>query len=142
MLHCTHSVAPIAVVALVNFILSWLWYSPLLFAKPWLIALGLDPNRGPKDMTDAEKKRMPFLFLGGVASSVLRATSLAVLVSSLGAKSFGEGAAIGLLTWAGFALTYSFDTLWEGRKGKVLLINNGLLVLTHAVFGGVLAVWG
>ena len=142
MLQCTHSVAPIALVALANFLLSWVWYSPLLFAKPWMIALGLDPNRGAKDMTDAEKRRMPFLFLGGALSSVLRATALAVLASSLGAKTFSDGAAIGLLTWAGFALTYSFDTLWEGRKGKVLLINNGLLVLTHATFGGVLAIWG
>jgi hypothetical protein len=48
---------------------------------------------------------------------------------------------VGLVLWAGFALTHSLNTLWEGRKPVVLVINNGLYLLTYLVYGGVLAVW-
>ena len=32
-------------------------------------------------------------------------------------------------------------TLWEGRSPVVLLINNGLFLLTYVVFGAILGVW-
>ena len=35
---------PLIVLALVNFFLSWIWYSPVSFAKPWMKALGIDPK--------------------------------------------------------------------------------------------------
>ena len=34
----------VLVAAVVVFILGWLWYSPLLFYKPWMRLRGLDPN--------------------------------------------------------------------------------------------------
>jgi hypothetical protein len=131
----------VAAVAVANFFLSWLWYSPLLFARPWMRALGLDPNRGPKDMTDAEKKKMPFLFLSGAVSSLLKAVGLACAVATVGSQDFGAGAVVGLLLWAALTLPASLDTLWEGRKGLVLLINNGLFALSYALFAGLLAAW-
>src|SRR5213596_1360925 len=33
----------VLVAAVVVFVLGWLWYSPLLFFKPWMRARGLDP---------------------------------------------------------------------------------------------------
>ena len=129
---------PLAVLSFANFVLSWLWYSPLLFAKPWMKALGIDPQH---QMSEAEKKRMPFLFLNGIAASVLVVYGMMVLVNSVGAASFAQGALAGLFVWAGFALTHSMSTMWEGRKIVVLVINNGLFLLSYAVYGGILAVW-
>ena len=132
------SVLPLVAVAAANFILSWLWYSPLLFMKPWARALGFE---GKTEMTDQEKKAMPFLFLNGVAASLILAYGLQVVVHSIGAATFAEGVLIGAVLWAGFALTQSLNTLWEGRKPVVLVINNGLFLLTYALFGGLVAVW-
>jgi hypothetical protein len=132
------SVLPLVVVAVVNFFLSWLWYSPVLFMKPWAIALG---TYGKKEMTEAEKKAMPFLFLSGLIASFILSYGLQVLVHSLGATSFGAGLLVGVAAWVTFALTHSLSTLWEGRKPIVLVINNGLYLLTYAVFGGLVAVW-
>lgn len=131
----------VAALAVVNFFLSWIWYSPLLFARPWMVALGKDPNRGMQDMTEAEKAQMPLLFANGIVSSFLLAFVLAVLVLSLGAKDFAAGATIGALVWFGCTLTGSLGTLWEGRNPKVLLINNGLFALTYIVYAGILAAW-
>jgi hypothetical protein len=132
------NLAPLFAVAVANFLLSWLWYSPLLFAKPWAKALGLDIEKG---MTEEDKKRMPMLFASGIFSSFALSFALQVLIYSLGASTLGQGALIGALAWFGFALTGSLGTLWEGRKPTVLLVNNGLFFVSYAVFGGIIAVW-
>jgi hypothetical protein len=138
MLRFEVAVLPLIVVAFVNFFLSWLWYSPALFMKPWATALG---TYGKKEMTEAEKKAMPFLFLSGLASSFILSYGLQVVVHSLGAADFLGGMAVGVVAWFAFALTHSLNTLWEGRKPVVLVINNGLFLLTYALFGGLVAVW-
>jgi len=132
------SFVPLIVLSLANFVLSWLWYSPVLFAKPWMKALGIEQNH---EMTDAEKKAMPWLFVNGLGASLLVVYGMMVLVNSLGASGFLQGALAGLVVWAGFAVTHSLNTLWEGRKPVVLVINNGLFLLTYAVYGGILSVW-
>jgi hypothetical protein len=128
----------LVLLSVVNFFLSWIWYSPLLFAKPWMKGLGRSPDHA---MTDQEKKEMPWLFASGLVSSFLLVYALTVLVNSLWATDFLSGMCVGSFVWAGFALTHSLNTLWEGRKPVVLTINNGLFLLSYALFGGVLAVW-
>jgi hypothetical protein len=132
------SALPFVVIAVVNFFLSWLWYSPVLFMKPWAMALG---TYGKKEMTAEEKKAMPFLFISGFISSLLLSYGLQVIVHSIGATTFFGGLAVGVLAWATFALTHSLNTLFENRKPIVLAINNGLFLLSYAVYGGVLAIW-
>jgi hypothetical protein len=132
------SILPFIVVAIANFFLSWVWYSPALLMKPWAMALG---TYGKKEMTEKEKKAMPFLFLCGLLASLILSYGLQVVVHSMGAETFGGGLLVGLVLWAVFALTHSLNTLWEGRKIIVLVINNGLFLLTYAVFGGLVAVW-
>jgi len=138
MINFSVSILPLCALTLANFILSWLWYSPVLFAKPWMKALGTD---GAHEMTEAEKKRMPFLFVSGLISSLLLVYGMMVVVHSLGIEGFWSGLLAGVVVWAGFCVTHSLNTLWEGRKPIVLLINNGLFLLTYAAFGGILAVW-
>jgi len=138
MLDFSVSIAPLVVLSLGNFVLSWLWYSPVLFAKPWMKALGMD---GKHTMTDAEKKAMPWLFVNGLLASVIVVYGMMVLVNSLDAEAFAQGALVGLVVWAGFAVTHSLNTLWEGRKPVVLVINNGLFLFSYVLYGGILAVW-
>ena len=138
MLDFNVTIAPLIVLSLVNFVLSWVWYSPVLFAKPWMKALGMDEKH---EMTDAEKKAMPWLFVNGLAASVIVVYGMMVMVNSIGAESFLQGAIVGLVIWAGFALTHSLNTLWEGRKLVVLVINNGLFLFSYVLYGGILAVW-
>jgi hypothetical protein len=126
------------VIAFVNFFLSWLWYSPVLFAKPWAAALGLKMDG---QMTDAQKKEMPFLFLSAIVSSLLFTYLLYVFILTLGATTALQGATIGAFLYLGFSLTGSLNTVWEGRKMIVLLINNGLFLLTFAGFGAIFALW-
>ncbi len=138
MLQFQPSVLPLIVIAIVNFFLSWIWYSPVLFLKPWATALG---TYGKKEMTEKEKQAMPFLFLSGLIASFILSYGLQVVVHSMGATDFASGLLVGVVVWAAFALTHSLNTLWEGRKPVVLVVNNGLFLLTYALFGGLVAVW-
>lgn len=131
---------PVVVVAVVNFALSWLYYSPAVpWFQAWQRGVGMDPNK--KEMTEEDRKAMPRLMGGALVATFLMAYGLQILIHSLKAEDFGTGASIGLVAWFTFALTHSLNTQFEGRKPIVLLINNVLYLATYVVYGGVLAVW-
>ncbi len=140
MIDFSFSVLPVVVVAIVNFALSALVFSP---AMPWFAAwakgVGADPSK--REMSEADRKGMPILMLGAVLSSFLVAYGLDVLVRNLGISNFTEGAMLGILAWAAFVVTQLLNSRFEGRKNVVLLINAILYLVTYAGFGGLLAVW-
>jgi hypothetical protein len=127
-------------VAFANFLVSWLYYSPMApWFKAWVVGIGGDPEkRGP---TEAEKREMPLLMGGALLSSFLLSYGLQVLVRSLGASGFWNGALVGTVAWLAFAVTHSLNTRFEGRKPRVLLINNGLYFFSYAAFAGLIAAW-
>src|SRR5947207_13773970 len=100
----------VLVAAVVVFILGWLWYSPLLFYKPWMRLRGLDPNAA---MAGA---KMPG---GKLVVELLRCLVLAYviarLVALLGVSSWMGGLHFGFLLWIGFPLIL--------LTGSVLLYN-------------------
>ena len=140
MLDFSVSWVPFLVIGLVNFVVSWLYYSPVVpWFKAWQIGVGVDPNK--KEMTDDEKKAMPRLFGGAIVATFLLPYGLQVLVHSLKAADFGTGALIGLVAWLTFSVTHSLNTQFEGRKPLVLVINNVLYLVTYVVYAGILAAW-
>ena len=140
MLDFSVSWLPLVVVAVTNFFLSWIYYSPVApWFKAWQIGVGMDPNK--KEMTEQDKKDMPRLMLGALVATFLFAYGLQVVVHSLKAGDFLTGLLLGVVVWATFAVTHSLNTQFEGRKPSVLVINNVLYLVTYAVYGGILAVW-
>jgi len=134
------SVWPFVTVALANFILSWLYYSPAApWFKAWQLGVGVDPAK--QTMTEEETKIMPFLFGGAFLSTLLLSYGLQIVVHSFGATDFRTGALAGAVLWAAFSVTHSLSTLFEGRKPQVLLINTVLYLVTYAGFGGLIALW-
>jgi len=134
------SVFPLLTVAFANFFLSWLYYSPAApWFKAWQIGVGADPAK--KEMSEEDKKAMPRLMGGAALSSLLFAFGLQVVVRGLGARGFVAGALVGILAWAGFVVSHSLNTQFEGRKPIVLIINNAHYLISYALFGGILAIW-
>jgi hypothetical protein len=121
-----------------NFFLSWFWYSKAAFGGIWARAVGMNMEA---PMTDEQKKKMPMLMAGALIASFALSFGLQILIHSLGATEFGQGALIGVLCWLAFALSGSLGTLFEGRSAIVIQINNGLFLVTYALFGGILAAW-
>lgn len=140
MLDFSLSLVPFLVIGVVNFFLSWLYYSPAVpWFKAWQTGIGLDPEK--KEMTEEDKKAMPRLMIGAAAATFLLSYFLQVVIHSVKAADFVSGAVTGAVLWAGFALTVGLNSQFEGKKPVVLVINSVLYLITYAVYGGVLAVW-
>lgn len=140
MLHFQVSILPLITVAVANFFLSWLYYSPAVpWFKIWQKGVGMDPNK--REMSAEDRKRMPLLMGGAVVATFLFSYGLQVIVHATGAVTFASGACIGSILWLCFAIPHSLNTLFEGRKVSVLVLNNILYALTYAAFGGLVAVW-
>ncbi len=103
------------------------WYSPILFANPWMEALG----KKPEEMGDPMKAMaaMPF-------NVIATAFVIAFLMSALSLSGALSGIILGTLVWAGFALTSHVNLfLFEGRKTSLFLINIGHLWVTYVLMG-------
>jgi uncharacterized membrane protein len=134
------SIFPLLTVAAANFILSWLYYSPMVpWFKSWQKGIGMDTTK--TEMTEEDKKNMPRLMGGALLATFLFSYGLQVIIHSLKAEDFFTGALIGFVIWFAFALTQSFNTQFEGRKPIILLINNVWYIITYCLFGGIIAVW-
>ena len=121
-----------AVVA--NMALGALWFSPILFVKPWLAAAG---------MSEAQMKAgMPKALAVDLVGSLVMAFVLAHAVKYTGAQGIAQGAAVGFLNWLGFvAVTTLSATLHEHRPLKLWLIANGYRLVGLVVMGAILAAW-
>ena len=140
MLDFSVSVWPLLVVAVANFFLSWIYYSPAVpWFKAWQKAVGMDPNK--TEMTDEDKKAMPGLMFGALVATFLLAYGLQVVVHSLKVTDFWGGALVGVVLWAAFALTQGLNARFEGKKASLLVINGVWYLVTYAGFGGLVAVW-
>ena len=140
MLHFEISWLPFAVVAVANFFLSWIYYSPAVpWFRSWQVGIGMDPNK--KEMTEEDRKAMPRLMGGAAVATLIFAYGLQVVIHSLGAADFWSGCLAGVVIWITFAVTHSLNTQFEGRKPVVLVINNVWYLITYVVYGGLLAVW-
>src|ERR1700751_853980 len=105
--------------ALVKFFLGWLWYSPVLFLKPWMRLVGLDETQMKAGMGKA-------IFFELVGSFVM-AFVLLHAVHYAGATSLAQGAAVGFFNWLGFVVVTTMGgVLFEKRPVKLFLINVGL----------------
>ena len=122
--------------ALILWFLGAAWYSPALFAKPWMAIIGIDPQN--KDKNKSMMAGMISSFIG----DLILAFVLAHIVLWSGADSYGWGAFIGFLAWLGFFAAPSFPQgIYEGRPFKLFAINMGYWLVGLMIVGGLLAVW-
>ena len=121
------------VAGVLGFFVGGLWYSKLMFLKPWQADTGIDEgHRG--DISEATR------FIGGVVLSAVAAIVFAIFLGpapGLG-RAVGWGVAIGL---AFITTSFGIQHLFEGRSARVALINGGYHTAQFAIFGLVLGLW-
>ena len=135
--HVHHHLNHLAIItsAVILWVLGAAWYSPALFAKPWMALLGITP--------DPSKKKD---LMGGMIASFIGDLILALVLAHLvvwsGASTIGWGAFIGFLAWLGFIAAPNFPQgLYENRPFKLFLINSGYWFVGLLIVGALLAVW-
>jgi hypothetical protein len=130
----------ILVAALSTMVVGFLWYSPLLFAKPWMREMGYDPN--DKAKTEAMKKSAGPAYAGSMVASLISAFILALFLHWLRAESIQYGLLIGFHVWLGFVATVQFtDALFTKKSMTLFAINTGYQLVCYLVMSAILTAW-
>ena len=130
----------VLVAAVATMILGFLWYSPLLFAKPWTLAMGYDPN----DKAKMEEMRKGAGKLYGITfvASLISAFVLAKIIDVTTVNSALYGMKIGFAVWLGFVTTVQLtSTLFKKRPIKLYWIDTGYQLVCYLAMGAILAKW-
>jgi len=121
-------------------ILGFVWYSPALFAKPWMREMGYDLNDKAK-LKEMQKSVGPtygIAFLAGLVSAFM----LGKILSITPIDSALYGMKLGFGVWLGFVATVQLTgALFMKSSMKLLAINTGYQLVCYLVMGAVLAVW-
>ncbi|HZE94243.1 MAG TPA: DUF1761 domain-containing protein [Gemmatimonadales bacterium] len=131
------SFLPVLVAAVVVFVLGWLWYSPLLFYKPWMRLRGLDPVAAM-----AGAKMPGGKLLVELVRCLLLAYVIARFVALLGISSWLMAVHFGFMVWIGFpVIILAGSVLWENTPWKVAAIHAGDWLVKLLVISVIVTLW-
>ncbi len=123
----------VIVTAAVPVVLGALWYSPAMFARSWLEAVG----RTRDEMSGAEMG-----YVLSALGALLTSYALARIERWAEVDDVVNGALVGLLVWLGFVATVlAVTTYFGGRPAKLWLINAGYQLVSLVAMGGILGTW-
>ncbi|HET8921678.1 MAG TPA: DUF1761 domain-containing protein [Candidatus Acidoferrum sp.] len=130
----------IFVAAVSTMVVGFLWYSPLLFAKPWMREMGYDPD--DKAKTEEMKKSAGPAYAGSMVASLISAFTLALILHGLHAGDLHFGLMASFHIWLGFVATVQFtDALFTKKSMKLFAINTGYQLACYLVMGTILTLW-
>lgn len=121
-----------------NFVIGMAWYSPLLFAKPWMKAMGHTADSLKNAQKDMPKTLAISFVAGLLMAFVLQHSSV------FAGEYFGmQGAALGLMTafwsWLGFIAPVQLTGwLFEKKPFRLFLINTGYQLVAMLAMGIIL----
>ena len=121
-------------------ILGFVWYSPALFAKPWMREMGYDLNDKAKlkEMQKSAGATYGIAFLAGLVSAFM----LAKILSITPIDTALYGMKLGLGVWLGFVATVQLTgALFMKSSMRLFAINTGYQLACYLVMGAILAVW-
>lgn len=129
-----HNHLAIWIVIVAHQILGFVWYAPQLFLNPWLEGQGKTYSQfTPPD---------PIQIIWAIATTIINVYVLSWLVGKLGAKTFMDGAKIGIILFVGISLLdVAAHYKFLGIKDTVLFIDLGLIFINTVLTAGVLAAW-
>ncbi len=128
----------VLVVAVVGFLLGWLWYA-VLFGKLWVTEMKITPEQ-----IAAEKAKggSGVYFIKGFLFTLLSTFGLAVLLQAYGVPNWKHGAAVAAFVGV-FMVTIRYFNLagWEKKSVKLQVINGGHEVVLYIIQGAILGLW-
>ncbi len=130
----------VLVAALATMVVGFLWYSPLLFARPWMRLMGHDPDDKAK-IAEMQKSAGPTYALSLIAS-VLAAAMLGKIIAIATVHTALYGMKFGLGVWLGFVTTVQLtNALFSKQPAKLYAINTGFQLVCYMVMGAILGAW-
>jgi hypothetical protein len=130
----------VLVCAIATMVIGFIWYSPILFATPWMRLMGIDPNDKAK-LAELQKGAGKMYALSFVAS-IVSAVVLAKIIVVTSVISIPYGMKVGFAVWLGFVTTVRLTgALFSKQPSKLYLINTGYQLACYLAMGAILAKW-
>ena len=127
------SFLPIIVAIVLNMAIAMVWYSPWLFGKSWVTALGFDIK---------QMKASPLCYVGATIVCMVTVGVTAVLIHKFNITTLMEAIELGLYLWLGFIATNHFSgVLWAKKSLKVFYIDTGYLLVITLLNTILLTLW-
>ena len=133
-------VVPVLVAAVATMVIGFIWYSPLVFARPWMRAMGYDPE--DKAKLAEMQKGAGRMYAGSFLASLVSAFVLGKFIEITTVTTAPYGMKVGFAIWLGFVTTVQFTAfLFERRPFRLYAINTGYQLVCYLAMGAILAVW-
>lgn len=127
------NIPAVIVSAIAYFAIGALWYSPVLFAKPWLREMNLKPE---------EIQSSPFVYITTFIAILIAVFILSVMVVLIDTNTILGGIFVGAIAGVGFVLTTTgINNLYAGRSLTLTLLTSGYHIAGFIVSGIILAKW-
>jgi len=140
-MHMHHlNIWAVLVAAASTMVVGFLWYSPFLFARPWMREMGHDPDDKAAGK-ELQKSAGPAYGVSLIAS-IVSAFILGLLLHAMHAEGAQLGAVIGAHVWLGFVTTVQLTgVLFMKQSIKLYAINTGYQLVCYVVMGAILGAW-
>ena len=130
----------ILVAAVATMVVGFIWYSPLLFAKPWMREMGYDPSDKAR-MEEMRKSAGP-AYAGSFVAGLVSAFTLALFLHWTRAEGVHFGLMVGFHVWLGFVATVQLtNALFTKQSMKLFAINTGYQFVCYPVMSAILVAW-
>lgn len=117
-----------------SMVLGFLWYSPLLFGKPWMALMGLTAKK-----MEESKKDMPKTYGTMFVTALIMAYVLSGFVGLSQATTVTAGLQVGFWAWLGFVATVMLsNVLFGGKPVKLYLIDTTYQLVNLLIMGAIL----
>ena len=134
------NVYAVLVAAIATMVAGFLWYSPMLFANPWMVLMGYDPNDKVK-IAEMQKSAGPSYAMSMIASA-LSAIVLGKIIAVANAASAISGMEIAFAVWLGFVTTVQMtNAMFMRQRAKLYAINTGYQLVCYVAMGAILGAW-
>ncbi len=112
-----------------------LWYSPILFGKPWM----REVDKKAHDIKKGAAQKLVASFITVLITAVV----LDIFINALGATTITGGILVGLIAWFGFRETRHWLAMtFETSTMKHFLLNSGHDLVEFIVIGAILGLMG
>ena len=128
--------------AVASMVMGFLWYSPILFAKPWMKLMGVKCDT-PEEKAAMQKGAGP-MYGQAFVMTLISAIFLAIVITRMHVPDDDllRGVKIAFGVWLGFVMTVQYTNSMFNRKPKMLFfIDTGYQLVCYLVMGAILTKW-
>ena len=122
----------------VYFTIGEVWFTPILFGRPWQRSIGWDPSRTAPQMNPVTYAVPAVLYL-------LASIATGMLAAATGSTTFGSGIVLGLVVAVGYALVViANDAVFDPNKPEPVtwfVITGGYNLVGLLIVAVLVSVW-